>query len=43
MHIAPALGLDGMLAEINCGSLIAHQREMRSLQLLCEKVMPQFR
>ncbi len=37
------LGLDGILAEMNCGSLIAHQRVMRSLQLLCEKVMPQFR
>jgi hypothetical protein len=37
------LGLDGVLAEMNCGSLIAHQRVMRSLQLLCDKVMAQFR
>jgi alkanesulfonate monooxygenase SsuD/methylene tetrahydromethanopterin reductase-like flavin-dependent oxidoreductase (luciferase family) len=37
------LGLDGILAEMNCGSLIAHQRVMKSLRLLCEKVMPQFR
>lgn len=37
------LGLDGILAEMNCGSLIPHQRVMNSLQLLCEKVMPQFR
>ena len=37
------LGLDGILAEMNCGSLVAHQRVMRSPQLLCEKVMPQFR
>jgi hypothetical protein len=37
------LGLDGILAETNCGSLVAHQRVMRSPQLLCEKVMPQFR
>jgi hypothetical protein len=37
------LGLDGALAEMNCGSLIAHQRVMRSLQLLCDKAMPQFR
>jgi alkanesulfonate monooxygenase SsuD/methylene tetrahydromethanopterin reductase-like flavin-dependent oxidoreductase (luciferase family) len=36
------LGLDGILAEMNCGSLIAHQRVMRPLQLLCEKVMPNF-
>ena len=36
------LDLDGILAEMNCGSLIPHQRVMRSLQLLCEKVMPSF-
>ena len=37
------LGLDGILAEINCGSLIPHERVMNSLRLLCEKVMPRFR
>jgi len=37
------LGLDGILAELNCGSLIPHERVMRSLRLLCEKVMPQFK
>ena len=37
------LGLDGILAELNCGSLIAHERVMRSLRLLCEEVMPRFR
>jgi len=36
------LGLDGVLAEINCGSLIAHEKVMRSLQLLCREVMPAF-
>jgi alkanesulfonate monooxygenase SsuD/methylene tetrahydromethanopterin reductase-like flavin-dependent oxidoreductase (luciferase family) len=36
------LGLDGILAELNCGSLIPHERVMNSLRLLCEKVMPQF-
>ena len=36
------LGLDGILAELNCGSLIPHERVMKSLRLLCEKVMPQF-
>jgi alkanesulfonate monooxygenase SsuD/methylene tetrahydromethanopterin reductase-like flavin-dependent oxidoreductase (luciferase family) len=36
------LGLNGVLAELNCGSLIPHERVMKSLQLLCEKVMPQF-
>jgi alkanesulfonate monooxygenase SsuD/methylene tetrahydromethanopterin reductase-like flavin-dependent oxidoreductase (luciferase family) len=36
------LGLDGILSEMNCGSLTQHLRVMRSLQLLCEKVMPRF-
>ena len=37
------LGLDGVLAEINCGSLIPHARVMRALKLLCAEVMPAFR
>ena len=37
------LRLDGILAELNCGSLIPHQRVMRSLRLLCEKVIPKFK
>jgi alkanesulfonate monooxygenase SsuD/methylene tetrahydromethanopterin reductase-like flavin-dependent oxidoreductase (luciferase family) len=37
------LGLDGVLAELNCGSLIPHERVMHSLRLLCDKVMPAFR
>jgi alkanesulfonate monooxygenase SsuD/methylene tetrahydromethanopterin reductase-like flavin-dependent oxidoreductase (luciferase family) len=37
------LGLNGILAELNCGSLIPHARVMHCLQLLCDKVMPQFR
>jgi hypothetical protein len=35
--------LSGILAEMNCGSQIPHQRVMTSLQLLCEEVVPQFR
>jgi alkanesulfonate monooxygenase SsuD/methylene tetrahydromethanopterin reductase-like flavin-dependent oxidoreductase (luciferase family) len=35
------LGLSGILAELNCGGLVSHERVMRSLQLLCEKVQPQ--
>jgi alkanesulfonate monooxygenase SsuD/methylene tetrahydromethanopterin reductase-like flavin-dependent oxidoreductase (luciferase family) len=35
------LGLDGILCEMNCGTKIPHDRVMRSLQLLCEKVKPQ--
>jgi alkanesulfonate monooxygenase SsuD/methylene tetrahydromethanopterin reductase-like flavin-dependent oxidoreductase (luciferase family) len=34
------LGLDGILAELNFGALIAPEAMTRSLQLLCEKVMP---
>ena len=37
------LGLNGILAELNCGSLIPHARVMHCMQLLCDKVMPQFR
>jgi alkanesulfonate monooxygenase SsuD/methylene tetrahydromethanopterin reductase-like flavin-dependent oxidoreductase (luciferase family) len=37
------LGLDGILAELNCGSLIPHDRVMRALKLLCHEVMPRFR
>ena len=34
------LGLSGILAELNYGGLIPHERVMRSMQLLCEKVQP---
>jgi len=37
------LSLDGILAEINCGSLIPHERVMHALRLLCHEVMPAFR
>jgi alkanesulfonate monooxygenase SsuD/methylene tetrahydromethanopterin reductase-like flavin-dependent oxidoreductase (luciferase family) len=36
------LGLDGILAEMNCGTKIPHDRVLKSLQLLCEKVKPRF-
>jgi alkanesulfonate monooxygenase SsuD/methylene tetrahydromethanopterin reductase-like flavin-dependent oxidoreductase (luciferase family) len=36
------LGVDGILAEMNCGTRIPHQRVMTSLRLLCEKVKPRF-
>ena len=36
------LSLDGILAEMNCGTKIPHPLVMKSLQLLCEKVMPRF-
>ena len=37
------LGLSGILAEMNCGSHISHERVMTSLQLLCEEVIPKFK
>ena len=37
------LGLDGILAELNPGSRIPHERVMTALRLLCEDVMPKFK
>lgn len=42
MGLKEELGLDGILAEMNCGTKIPHDRVMKSLQLLCEKVKPRF-
>ena len=36
------LGLDGILAELNCGNAIPHDRVLHSLRLLCERVKPAF-
>jgi alkanesulfonate monooxygenase SsuD/methylene tetrahydromethanopterin reductase-like flavin-dependent oxidoreductase (luciferase family) len=36
------LGLGGILAELNCGNLIPQPKVRKSLQLLCEQVMPRF-
>ena len=37
------LGLNGILAELNPGSLIAHDRVLEALRLLCLEVMPRFK
>jgi len=42
MGLQQGLGLDGILCEMNCGTKIPHAQVMKSLQLLCEKVMPHF-
>jgi alkanesulfonate monooxygenase SsuD/methylene tetrahydromethanopterin reductase-like flavin-dependent oxidoreductase (luciferase family) len=42
MGLKEELGLDGILAEMNCGTKIPNQRVLKSLQLLCEKVKPAF-
>ena len=42
-ELEETLGLDGILAELNPGSLIPHARVMTALRLLCGEVMPRFR
>jgi hypothetical protein len=37
------LGLNGVLAELNCGGLLNNEKVMRSLQLMCDEVAPRFR
>ena len=37
------IGFDGILAELNCGGLIPHDRVLNALRLLCQEVMPSFR
>jgi len=37
------LGLNGILAELNPGSLIPHERVLEALRLLCQEVMPRFK
>jgi alkanesulfonate monooxygenase SsuD/methylene tetrahydromethanopterin reductase-like flavin-dependent oxidoreductase (luciferase family) len=37
------LGLNGILAEMNCGGQIPRERMLTSLQLLCEDVIPRFK
>ena len=36
------LGVDGILAELNCGGLIPHAQVMTAMHLLCREVMPKF-
>ena len=37
------LGLSGILAEMNCGMRIPHDRVTNSLRLMCSQVMPHLR
>ncbi|HKX09381.1 MAG TPA: LLM class flavin-dependent oxidoreductase [Stellaceae bacterium] len=37
------IGIDGVLAELNPGGLIPHDRVLTALRLLCQEVMPRFR
>src|SRR5271157_1648987 len=36
------IGLTGILAELNCGGLIPHDRVLATMRLLCEAVKPRF-
>jgi alkanesulfonate monooxygenase SsuD/methylene tetrahydromethanopterin reductase-like flavin-dependent oxidoreductase (luciferase family) len=36
------IGFDGILAELNCGGLIPHDRVLNALRLMCQEVMPRF-
>ena len=42
-NCASELGLNGILAELNPGSLIPHARVLEALRLLCQEVMPRFK
>lgn len=37
------IGFDGILAEVNCGGIIPHDRVLNAIRLLCQEVMPRFR
>jgi alkanesulfonate monooxygenase SsuD/methylene tetrahydromethanopterin reductase-like flavin-dependent oxidoreductase (luciferase family) len=41
-EIEEELGLDGILAELNCGGKIPHDGVLRALRLMCEEVKPRF-
>ena len=41
-ELRQALGLDGVLMELNCGGRIPHENVMTALRLLCQEVMPRF-
>jgi alkanesulfonate monooxygenase SsuD/methylene tetrahydromethanopterin reductase-like flavin-dependent oxidoreductase (luciferase family) len=43
VELQEELGLDGILAELNCGGQIPREGVMRSLRLLCNEVMPHFK
>jgi alkanesulfonate monooxygenase SsuD/methylene tetrahydromethanopterin reductase-like flavin-dependent oxidoreductase (luciferase family) len=36
------IGFDGILAELNCGGLIPHERVLNALRLMCQEVKPRF-
>src|SRR3954471_1612890 len=43
MRLRDEIGFEGVLAELNCGGLIPHDRVLNAIRLLCQEVMPRFR
>lgn len=41
-EVQEEIGLDGILAELNCGGKIPQERVLNALRLLCQKVKPRF-
>ncbi|MBV8121737.1 MAG: hypothetical protein JO081_17570 [Alphaproteobacteria bacterium] len=41
-YLQDEFGIDGILAELNCGGLIPHTHVLNAMRLLCEEVMPHF-
>jgi alkanesulfonate monooxygenase SsuD/methylene tetrahydromethanopterin reductase-like flavin-dependent oxidoreductase (luciferase family) len=41
-EVQEEIGLDGILAELNCGGKIPHDRVINALTLMCREVMPRF-
>jgi alkanesulfonate monooxygenase SsuD/methylene tetrahydromethanopterin reductase-like flavin-dependent oxidoreductase (luciferase family) len=43
MQLRDEIGVEGILAELNCGGLIPHERVLNAIRLLCQEIMPRFR
>ena len=41
-EVREEIGLDGILAELNCGGKIPQPRVLNSLRLMCQEVKPRF-
>jgi len=42
-ELTHTIGLNGVLAELNCGGMLPDEKVMRSLRLMCGEVAPRFR
>jgi len=43
MRLRDEIGFGGILAELNCGGLIPHDRVLNAIRLMCQEVAPRFR